>query len=154
MDPGSDFEGSHGGATDAPEDISAVGHLLLVEDDDDDAFLASEAIRRSEAFREVRRVRDGWEALSALADPSRVPSLVLLDLNMPVMDGFEVLSALEAEHEGSTGTVPPVVLLTSSDDPEERARAERFDIVAGYVVKPLSRQMAKGLVALARTPGA
>ena len=119
------------------------GVVLLVEDDDDDALLATEALRRSGCFSQVRRVRDGWEALSAFADRDVQLGLVILDHNMTVMDGFEVLTALQAE--GDAQGLPPVVMLTSSDDPAERARAEAHAIVAEYVVKPLTRAGAQRL---------
>lgn len=126
--------------------------VLLVEDNDDDALLATEALRRSACFPNVRRVRDGWEALSALADRECDLGLVVLDLNMPVMDGFEVLEALEAEHAGNTEGMPPVVLLSSSDDPAERARARAHAIVSDYLVKPLTRRLVERLHAIATTP--
>ncbi|MEO0326931.1 MAG: hypothetical protein AAF447_28580, partial [Myxococcota bacterium] len=64
----------------------------------------------------------------------------------------EVLEALAAEHEGNTEGMPPVVLLSSSDDPAERARARAHAIVSDYLVKPLTRGLVERLHAIATTP--
>lgn len=91
--------------------------ILLVEDDPADAGLAKRALREGKIQCRVNHVRDGVEAMAYLrrgdgyADAPR-PDLVLLDLNMPRLDGSGVLSAMKSDPDLKT---IPVVILTTSD---------------------------------------
>jgi Response regulator containing a CheY-like receiver domain and an HTH DNA-binding domain len=98
------------------EDAAAF-EILLVEDDPADAGLAKRALKDGKILCRVNHVRDGVEALAFLKregefrDAPR-PNLVLLDLNMPRMDGRGVLEAMKGDPELKT---IPVVILTTSD---------------------------------------
>jgi CheY-like chemotaxis protein len=100
--------------------------ILVVDDDDADALMISEALESSERQAVVRRVADGEEALEYLrrqgrfADANR-PDLILLDLNMPRMDGRETLAAIKGDEQ--LKAIPVVILTTSGAAP---------DIVASY----------------------
>ena len=93
-------------------------HLLLVEDEPSDALLVKHAISASKILTEFHHVRDGREALefleAAYAPGSNVakPELILLDLNMPRMDGREFLTEIRADARFKT--IPVVVLTTST----------------------------------------
>lgn len=122
-----------------PSRRSAV--ILLVEDDPDDVFFLTEALRKAGVRQAVRVVRDGREAIDYLGgagpygDRARhpLPCLVLLDIKLPRESGLGVLRWLRGcqEHKDL-----PVVMLTSSDLPDDRAEASRHGIEA-YRVKPL-----------------
>ncbi|HTB35062.1 MAG TPA: response regulator, partial [bacterium] len=92
----------------------SAGDIVIADDDPDDRGLALEALRGGGWTRGVRQVADGGELLSLLhgrqAGLGR-PSLVLLDLNMPRMDGFEALQAIRLD-EGLRD-LPVVVFSTS-----------------------------------------
>ena len=110
--------------------------VLLVEDDDVDAEAVMRSIRRAQVPVEVVWVEDGVEALEVLhGDHSyqtiNRPVIVLLDLNMPRMDGFEFLQALRSDPRLHDLVV--FVLSTSSAD-ADRTRAYHQNI-AGYLVK-------------------
>jgi CheY-like chemotaxis protein len=110
--------------------------VLLVEDDDVDAEAVIRSIRRSQVPVDVVWVEDGIEALEVLRgehDYQRVerPVIVLLDLNMPRMDGFEFLHALRSD--AALRDLVVFVLSTSSAD-ADRTRAYH-DNIAGYLVK-------------------
>ena len=110
--------------------------VLLVEDDDVDAEAVIRSIRRSQVPVDVVWVEDGVEALEVLRDqhPSeRVerPVIVLLDLNMPRMDGFEFLRALRTDP--ALRDLVVFVLSTSAAE-SDRTRAYHENI-AGYLVK-------------------
>lgn len=113
--------------------------LLLVEDDADEAELALDALRRGGAAPRVALARDGEEALEFVlgsnGGPARAASLrlILLDLKLPKVDGFSVLSALKAD---AAARVIPVVILTSSKMDEDVQRCYRLG-ANGYVVKPV-----------------
>lgn len=115
--------------------------VLLVEDNPDDAELTLRAFKRHNLINKVVHTHDGVEALDFLhgrgsyagRDTSQQPSLVLLDINMPRMDGHEVLSALRADP--ATARIP-VVMLTSSDETEDIQRAYGTG-ANSYVRKPV-----------------
>jgi CheY-like chemotaxis protein len=100
--------------------------ILVVDDDDADALMISEALEGSETRASVERVADGREALDYLrregtyAQASR-PDLILLDLNMPRMDGRETLEAIKSDER--LKAIPVVILTTSGAE---------LDIVASY----------------------
>lgn len=117
------------------------GLILVAEDDPDDREFLGEAFARLGLANPLRFVEHGVELLDylrregAYADPasSPRPSLVLLDLNMPVMDGKECLARLRAEPD--LRRVPVVVLTTSGDELDiERCYALGAN---AYVCKPM-----------------
>ena len=114
-----------------------VIEILLVEDSPGDLRLAQEGLRHSKLASHLSVARDGEEALEfirrqgAFAGAPR-PRLVLLDLNLPKRNGFEVLAELKADQDLRR---IPVVVLSSSDSDEDVERA--YDLHAAcYVSKP------------------
>jgi CheY-like chemotaxis protein len=115
-------------------------HLLLVEDSDDDIFFAQHAIRESR-FAEatvVHLARDGVEALQFLRHESPFeavprPDLILLDLNMPRMDGREMLSMVKSDPVLKS---IPVIILTTSDWEVDITNAYRAH-ANSYMTKPV-----------------
>ena len=112
--------------------------VLLVEDNPGDVRLTEEAFREGDVPVELHVVGDGNEALAFLrregdhADAPR-PNLVLLDLNLPRMNGDEVLETLDGDPEFSG---IPVVVLTSSDAETDVTRSYELNANA-YVTKPV-----------------
>jgi len=108
--------------------------LLLVEDDDIDAMTVRRSLRELGSPNPLHRVTNGEEALAYLRDPANPrPGLILLDINMPRMNGIEFLD--HAKHDPALCSIPVVVLTTSKED------TDRFNSfsknVAGYMVKPV-----------------
>lgn len=117
--------------------------ILLVEDDDVQAFLVERAFRRAGVANPIERVSDGQEALDLLMlRPEGLPGLLLLDLKMPRLTGFEVLEAIRAD--GRTCGLP-VVIVTSSDSPADRERAARKGVL-GYLLKPCDPEQIRCLM--------
>ncbi|MBS4096938.1 MAG: response regulator [Sulfuricella sp.] len=115
-----------------------VVDILLVEDNPGDVRLTEEALRESGLKVNLRVVRDGLEALSALRGeelsvPPAHPDLILLDLNMPRMDGRELLGIIKTDDR--LKRIPVVVLTTSAADQDvERA----YELHANcYITKPV-----------------
>jgi CheY-like chemotaxis protein len=109
--------------------------VLLVEDDDADAMLIEEALVDRGMARSVQRATDGVAALAYLRDDdSRRPDLIVLDLNMPRMNGRELLAVLKGDPVLSC---VPVVVLTTSAAPDDVAGAYREHANA-YVTKPVN----------------
>ena len=107
--------------------------ILLVEDNPDDEMLTMRALRRSQITNPIQVARDGEQALEAILIAEPLPSVVLLDLKLPKIDGLEVLQRIRA-HERTR--LLPVVVLTSSS--EERDIIESYSLGANsYVRKPV-----------------
>jgi CheY-like chemotaxis protein len=111
-------------------------HLILVEDDDIDVMNVRRALERAHVTNPVFVAHNGIEGLELLRS-NKVPKdrrLVLLDLNMPRMNGIEFLRELRKD-PALRGT--PVVVLTTSDD--DRDKVQAYDLnVAGYLLKPVT----------------
>lgn len=116
-------------------------HILLVEDNPSDAKLALAAFKRSRVVHQITHVCDGEAALELLmgkAAPSELqtrprPALVLLDLNLPKLDGLGVLRKLRAHPETA---LLPVIILTSSHLQEDVTQSYACGANA-YVRKPI-----------------
>jgi CheY-like chemotaxis protein len=111
-------------------------NILLVEDDEVDVMNVRRAFQQNHIMNPLIVASDGVEALTMLRS-GRVPTerrLILLDLNMPRMNGIEFLRELRGD---PTLHVAPVVVLTTSDD--DRDKIEAYNLhVAGYLLKPVT----------------
>jgi two-component system, response regulator len=115
--------------------------ILLVEDNPDDEALTVRALKKSNVANEILVVRDGLEAINYLfgqgpfagKEVRVLPQVVLLDLNLPKLDGLGVLRRIRADDRTR---VLPVVILSSSD--EEQDRIQGYSLGANsYVRKPV-----------------
>lgn len=112
--------------------------LLLVEDNEDDIVLIQEAFGEARLVNVIHVVRDGEEALAYLRkkppyQAAATPGLVLLDINMPKKDGFQVLEEMKAN--GHLRQVP-VIMLTTSDRDEDVTRSYKNG-ASSYIRKPV-----------------
>ena len=135
--------------------------LLLVEDDPGDVLMTTEALEESKLLTSLHVVRDGEDAVAYLrregahADAPR-PDLILLDLNLPRLDGREVLAIIKADPDLRR---IPVVVLTTSEAEEDVLRS--YDLHANaYVTKPVDfdrfievvRQIDEFFISIVRLP--
>ncbi len=122
--------------------------VLLVEDDIFDTMMAQKTFARFNVPHQLHTAFNGEEALDMLlgrgSTPPLVPlpELILLDLNMPRMDGLEFLAALRATPELSG---IPVFITTTSDMAHERAAATEL-AVSGYILKPFDVESGHDLI--------
>lgn len=120
----------------------AARAILLVEDNPDDEELTVLALRQSGCDCAIEIVRDGAEAVAcvthwseaAAASAVRLPRVVLLDLKLPKLDGFDVLRHIRARAEWAT---VPVVVMSSSSQPEDILRSYQGG-ANSYVRKPVA----------------
>jgi len=108
--------------------------LLIVEDNPYDLELARAALDLSDVRCQLSVAQDGQEALDLLRRGEPLPDLVLLDLNMPRVDGHQVLAAVKG---GPALRGVPVVVFTTSDEQDDRAAAATAG-ADDYVLKPES----------------
>ncbi len=115
--------------------------ILLVEDDDVDAEHVSRALKKNRIVNPLYITCNGEDALAFLRHTPPYenspefprPGIILLDLNMPVMNGLEFLAIIKADE--SLKSIPVIVVTTSR---EEADRVESFKLsVAGYIIKPI-----------------
>ena len=115
--------------------------ILLIEDNPDDEFLTIDALRENNIVNPVDVVRDGAEALEYIfcegryagRDLNALPALTLLDLNLPIISGIEVLRQIRAHARTKLLTV---VVLTTSTEQEDLVRSYRLG-ASSFVCKPV-----------------
>lgn len=137
-------------------------HMLIVEDNDDDVFLICEVLKDVPVPTSFDVVSDGIEALAFLRRQGRYrnahpPSVVLVDINMPKMSGFDLLREMKAD--AALRCLPVVVLTTSQSEGDV---VKSYDLGAcSYITKPASfpvfrevvRVLAQYWTTISRTPG-
>ncbi|AIZ43432.1 response regulator [Cellulophaga baltica] len=119
---------------------SSVFKILLVEDDEITNYITTTKLKNI-GFENVDAVLNGELALEYLAKEQ--PNLIFLDVNMPVMDGFEFLDSTEVQNQYSD---IPIVLLTSSSRPKDKEMASRYSNVIEYLEKPLNYEKMKKIL--------
>lgn len=113
--------------------------ILLVEDEERDAILIQRTLEKGGIDNEIKVLHDGPSALEYLCAPrdqrtESLPGLVLLDINLPLVDGIEVLKRFRLTPDGRS---IPVIVLTGSQDIDDARRA--YDAGANsYLVKPVA----------------
>jgi CheY-like chemotaxis protein len=121
-----------------------IDTVLLVDDDAGTNFLNRMVLEDAEVAKQIQTVLNGKEAIQFLANVEKEelsdPMLILLDINMPVMDGWEFLNAYR-ELNGKPKRDIIIVMLTTSLNPADKERAESISEIAGFKTKPLSREM-------------
>jgi CheY-like chemotaxis protein len=121
--------------------VNTMLNILLVEDDEVDVMTVQRAFKKGNITNPLYVAGNGLEALAMLRgeplQPSPMPMerrIILLDLNMPKMNGLEFLQAMRAD---STIRHIPVVVLTTSNEERDRLQAYQLN-VAGYILKPVT----------------
>lgn len=107
--------------------------ILLIEDDADDAELTIHALKKYSVATPILHIDDGEKALDFLFKNGHKPSLILLDLKMPRVDGIQILRELKSDPEMQD--IPVVALISSKDG---KNYLESFDLKAdAYMIKPV-----------------
>lgn len=122
--------------------------ILMVEDNEDDILITQEVLAESRLLNVMQVVRDGEAALAYLRrespyEDARRPGLVLLDINMPKKNGFEVLEEIKSD---PSLRHLPVVMLTVSDRDEDVVRSYSLG-ACSYVRKPVDFEQLRRVVA-------
>ena len=122
--------------------------LLLVEDSEDDAFFFRRVLRKTFPECHLEHAVDGAAAVDFLGKAAanktslELPHLIFLDLKMPVLSGFDVLTWIRGQEFKSS---PPVIVLSGSDHTEDQERAMELGAF-DYLVKPIRAEALKTIL--------
>ncbi|KXX72420.1 response regulator [Flammeovirga sp. SJP92] len=117
--------------------------ILIIDDSEADVFIMKRIINKAEVTNNIITAFGAQEALEYLSQKIEgcypKPNIVLLDINMPNMSGWEFLDEYEKlDKEMKAGEI--ICMITTSKDPSERDRAKRFNIVDDFTHKPLTKE--------------
>lgn len=131
--------------------MKKIKTVLLIDDDEPTTFINKKIIQSSGLIDTIHTANSGQEALNFLSPTNHqvnelpTPDLILLDINMPAMDGWEFLT--EYKKIKNTQTKPIViVMLTTSLNPDDEMKANEIKEVYGFKNKPLTKQMLEDIV--------
>lgn len=132
--------------------MKKINCVLLVDDNPGDNYFNKIIIEEAEVCEIIRTANDGTQALSYLTQAGELgqeesypkPDMIFLDINMPGMDGFEFLRQFERLDENLKSKV--IIMLTTSNDPEEKKEALATKIVKEYITKPLDNATLVNLI--------
>jgi CheY-like chemotaxis protein len=122
-----------------------VKKVLLIDDDKVSNFLSSLIIKKTLIAEVVKECLDGQEGLDylkSLSGSTEIPDILFLDLNMPVLDGWQFLNKFSLLDKR---VQMPIYILTSSNYEGDLIKSKEFDAVKGYIVKPLSKDLATAI---------
>lgn len=119
--------------------------VILVDDDEDDRFLAQQAFKLWNSKYVLQALQSGQELFRFLEESLTLPTLILLDLNMPLTSGFEVLERLRAQQQYSSVRI---IILTTSDLEADRRQARLLGANNFFTKPPNIEQLAKMITQL------
>jgi len=122
--------------------------VMLVDDDVNDNFFHEREIKKIAPGCSVIVKHTGREALDYLMsfkDNNTDPDAIFLDINMPGMNGWDFLKEYN-KIDIKIQDRAVVIMLTTSENPDDETRARTFDLVADYIIKPLTREKMKDII--------
>mgnify|MGYP001020660769 CR=1 FL=1 len=120
--------------------------ILIVDDNEIDILVAAKNLEMSGRFSSITIAKNGQEAADQFSDiNAEVPDYILLDINMPVMDGWEFLSLFEGYD--LFGKQPKIFMLSSSIDSIDTERARSSSTIKQFISKPFNAQKVELLLA-------
>jgi CheY-like chemotaxis protein len=124
--------------------MMSVKKILLVDDDKIFNYLTKLTLKEHGITCIIDEALDGQEALEYIANADELPDIILLDINMPRIDGFEFLKEYERQDRGREHC--RIYMFTSSERAEDRANAMANRFVKGYFDKPLSVEAIESII--------
>ena len=117
-----------------------IGTLMIIDDSSFDQMACGRIISRSNIVETLLQFTEPLKGLAYLTDGSMPkPDLILLDVNMPELDGFEFLE--RATQEVGPELCPVIIMLTTALNPRDEIRARKFEIVQDFHDKPLTDEL-------------
>ncbi|NOQ70975.1 MAG: response regulator [Crocinitomix sp.] len=118
--------------------MNPIEHLLLIDDSEATNNFHNRLLGRLKFAKTISICTNGQEGLDFLSKAKQCPDLIFLDLNMPVIDGFEFLSLVHAPLEKLGCPKPLIVILTSSEESVDKARCKSLYSHIEFYSKPLT----------------
>jgi CheY-like chemotaxis protein len=129
--------------------MDRIDLLYVVDDDDVYQYLLKKEIAQTSKINRVNFYLDGEDAIISLEENAKVtneiPELILLDINMPIMDGWDFLKAFRIL-KGDLSKQPVIYLVSSSSDERDVERARVLEEVTGYVIKPIRKNQLESII--------
>ena len=122
--------------------------ILLVDDNDADNFMHEMVIEDSQVTKQIEIARNGHEAfdyLNGVKDGNSFPDLIFLDINMPIINGWEFLDKVQAIKAELPKDLK-VVMLTTSLNPTDKKEATKYEEVKLFRNKPLNKALLKEVI--------
>jgi CheY-like chemotaxis protein len=114
-----------------------IDTIILVDDDMSTNFLNKLIINDREIAKKIINLNNGEELLNFLNDSyNKIPDAILIDINMPVMDGWEFLDIIEKQKNLDLSKCK-IIILTASQNPDDLEKAKKYTSVNGFLNKPL-----------------
>jgi response regulator RpfG family c-di-GMP phosphodiesterase len=118
-------------------------NIWIIDDNEVDNLVHSRIIKLTKPNSQIMSFSGGKAALQTIVEGNvRPPDVIFLDLNMPLMDGWEFLTGVQKLAEYFP-TFPAIYLLTSSPDPRDIKRAEETTLISNFIIKPLAQEKVK-----------
>jgi len=126
--------------------MKKLNSILLIDDDTATNFISKKLIKKAEITEHIETFSNGKQALDYLTKSGKYekidaeypkPQLILLDINMPVMDGWEFAEAFSRLNTYQKGQIK-IILLTSSLNPDDKKRADNIEVISGFQNKILT----------------
>lgn len=118
--------------------MKKIDLIYVVEDDPISSYVIKLALQQHAAFKDCIELKNGQVAVDHIVENgNNLPELILLDINMPVMDGWDFLAHFS---NLAVSKNIPVVMLTSSINPDDIEKAKSHHLVKGFLSKPLNKE--------------
>jgi CitB family two-component system response regulator MalR len=128
--------------------MAKFASILLVEDDPITVMVCDRIIKMSGFSNQVQSKQNGQEAINHLKlvveGSVELPDIIFLDINMPVMNGWDFLQEFET-FKLQLQKLPRIFILSSTVDPEDYKKAAEFSTVEGFISKPLTQEHLKSV---------
>lgn len=124
-----------------------LSYILLIDDDQATNFMHRLIIDKLQLADKIVVAKNGREALEHLKTADQLPDLIFLDINMPVMDGWQFLKAYREQFNPDLSSTIICMLTTALPDQYRERHAEEMPLIARFVEKPLTRLLLVDIIA-------
>ncbi len=126
-----------------------IEHVCIIDDDEIYIFLIKKSLAALDLDSSINSYANGVDALkgiTSLIDQQQpIPEIIFLDINMPIMDGWEFLNAFR-EIQAKLPSQIPIYIISSSIAAEDKEKAKRFPEIAGYLSKPVELETLASII--------
>lgn len=123
--------------------MKRIKNLVLVDDDDVFVYLTKKIIEQTDLVERIKIFKNGWDAIKFIKEnagnPDLLPDIILLDLNMPIMDGWSFLEEYILLRP-KFGKKITIYIVTSSISPHDIDKAKGINAVSDFIIKPVTKE--------------